>query len=140
MEVGVEDLLPGGLAIGGEQIDSVGPNVISGTQGARQVVTMDEAGRSLAGDDVAEDAVIQGVVLPRLSVMVDLERATLADDHIWSRDPRRSAGETPPPASHWSKGLARGLLDRITDLIDSRYGGRITKRYLTELRVATRTP
>ncbi len=29
-----------------------------------------------------------------------------------------------------------GLLDCIGDLIDSRYGGRITKRYLTELRVA----
>lgn len=28
------------------------------------------------------------------------------------------------------------LLDCITDLIDSHYGGRITKRYLTELRVA----
>ena len=31
-----------------------------------------------------------------------------------------------------------GLLDCITALIDSRYGGRITKRYLTELRVATK--
>jgi SAM-dependent methyltransferase len=32
----------------------------------------------------------------------------------------------------------KGLLDCIGDLIDSRYGGRITKRYLTELRVAER--
>lgn len=31
-----------------------------------------------------------------------------------------------------------GLLDCIGDLIDSRYGGRITKRYLTEMRVAER--
>ena len=31
-----------------------------------------------------------------------------------------------------------GLLDCIGELIDSRYGGRITKRYLTELRVAER--
>jgi SAM-dependent methyltransferase len=30
-----------------------------------------------------------------------------------------------------------GLLDCIRELIDSRYGGRITKRYLFELRVAT---
>lgn len=32
----------------------------------------------------------------------------------------------------------RGLLACIADLIDSRYGGRITKRYLIELRVAHR--
>jgi SAM-dependent methyltransferase len=32
----------------------------------------------------------------------------------------------------------RGLLDCIADLIDSRYGGRITKRYLTELQLAHR--
>jgi hypothetical protein len=32
----------------------------------------------------------------------------------------------------------RGLLACIADLIESRYGGRITKRYLTELRVAHR--
>jgi SAM-dependent methyltransferase len=31
-----------------------------------------------------------------------------------------------------------GLLDCITHLIDSRYGGRIAKRYLTELRLARR--
>lgn len=31
-----------------------------------------------------------------------------------------------------------GLLDCIAHLIDSRYGGRITKRYLTELRAARR--
>lgn len=31
-----------------------------------------------------------------------------------------------------------GLLDCIAGLIDSRYGGQITKRYLTELRVAHR--
>jgi hypothetical protein len=31
-----------------------------------------------------------------------------------------------------------GLLDCIADLIDTSYGGRITKRYLTELRVARR--
>jgi hypothetical protein len=29
-----------------------------------------------------------------------------------------------------------GLLDCIARLIDTRYGGRITKRYLTELRAA----
>jgi SAM-dependent methyltransferase len=34
----------------------------------------------------------------------------------------------------------RGLLDCIAALIDSRYGGNITKRYLTELRVARRLP
>ncbi|HEX9339318.1 MAG TPA: hypothetical protein VF892_25675, partial [Pseudonocardiaceae bacterium] len=35
--------------------------------------------------------------------------------------------------------LAReGLLREIGALIDGRYGGRITKRYLTELRVARR--
>jgi SAM-dependent methyltransferase len=32
----------------------------------------------------------------------------------------------------------RGLLDCITELIDSRFGGQIVKRYLTELRVAIR--
>jgi len=32
----------------------------------------------------------------------------------------------------------RGLLDRIATLIDTRFGGRIRKRYLTELRVAYR--
>jgi hypothetical protein len=32
----------------------------------------------------------------------------------------------------------RHLLDAIARLIDSRYGGRITKRYLTEVRVAHR--
>ena len=32
----------------------------------------------------------------------------------------------------------QGLLECIAHLIDSRYGGRITKRYLTELRVARR--
>ncbi len=32
----------------------------------------------------------------------------------------------------------RGLLDCISELIDTRYRGRITKRYLTELRVARR--
>ena len=32
----------------------------------------------------------------------------------------------------------RGLLDCVADLIDARYGGRIVKRYLTELRVAYR--
>jgi hypothetical protein len=32
----------------------------------------------------------------------------------------------------------RGLLDCLADLIDRRFGGRITKRYLTELRVALR--
>jgi SAM-dependent methyltransferase len=37
----------------------------------------------------------------------------------------------PPPA-------AAGLLRGIGQLIDGRYGGRITKRYLTELRVARR--
>jgi SAM-dependent methyltransferase len=31
------------------------------------------------------------------------------------------------------------LLDCITELVDSRYGGRVTKRYLTELRIARRT-
>jgi hypothetical protein len=36
--------------------------------------------------------------------------------------------------------VARGhLLDCIARLIDSRYGGRIAKRYLTELRLARRT-
>jgi hypothetical protein len=30
-----------------------------------------------------------------------------------------------------------GLLDCIANLIDGGYGGRITKRYLTELRVAS---
>jgi hypothetical protein len=34
----------------------------------------------------------------------------------------------------------RGLLDCIARLIDERYGGRITKRYLTELRYARRVP
>ncbi|MGN6565393.1 MAG: class I SAM-dependent methyltransferase [Thermomicrobiales bacterium] len=34
--------------------------------------------------------------------------------------------------------LQRGLLDCIADLIESRYGGAITKRYMTELRVAHR--
>ena len=34
----------------------------------------------------------------------------------------------------------RGLLDCISNLIDVRYGGHITKRYLTELRVAHRRP
>jgi SAM-dependent methyltransferase len=34
----------------------------------------------------------------------------------------------------------KGLLDCIALLIDSRYGGSITKRYLTELRVAYRLP
>jgi SAM-dependent methyltransferase len=38
-----------------------------------------------------------------------------------------------PPAAR------RGLLDCIARLIDTRYGGRLTKRYLTELRVAHRT-
>lgn len=38
----------------------------------------------------------------------------------------------PPPA-------AEGLLRGIGQLIDGRYGGRISKRYLTELRVARRT-
>jgi ubiquinone/menaquinone biosynthesis C-methylase UbiE len=33
-----------------------------------------------------------------------------------------------------------GLLDCIAHLIDSRYGGNITKRYLTELRLAYRLP
>jgi hypothetical protein len=32
----------------------------------------------------------------------------------------------------------RGLLDCIANLIDSRYGGRISKRYLTELQLARR--
>jgi hypothetical protein len=32
----------------------------------------------------------------------------------------------------------RNLLDCIADLIDTRYGGRISKRYLTEVRVAHR--
>jgi SAM-dependent methyltransferase len=32
----------------------------------------------------------------------------------------------------------QGLLECLAHLIDSRYGGRITKRYLTELRVARR--
>jgi hypothetical protein len=31
-----------------------------------------------------------------------------------------------------------GLLDCIATLIDDRFGGRITKRHLTELRVARR--
>ena len=34
----------------------------------------------------------------------------------------------------------RGLLDCIAGLIDDRYGGRIVKRYLSELRVARRLP
>jgi SAM-dependent methyltransferase len=34
----------------------------------------------------------------------------------------------------------RGLLDAIAQLIDTRYGGKITKRYLTELRLACRLP
>jgi SAM-dependent methyltransferase len=34
----------------------------------------------------------------------------------------------------------RGLLDCIAGLIDTRYGGRIVKRYLTELRLARRLP
>jgi SAM-dependent methyltransferase len=34
----------------------------------------------------------------------------------------------------------RGLLDCIERLIDTRYGGRIRKRYLTELRLARRQP
>ncbi len=38
------------------------------------------------------------------------------------------------------QGAPEGPLDCIADLIDWRYEGRITKRYLTELRVATRTP
>ncbi|KAF4410762.1 class I SAM-dependent methyltransferase [Streptomyces lycii] len=33
-----------------------------------------------------------------------------------------------------------GLLDCIAGLIDSRYGGRVTKRYLTELRVSRTAP
>jgi SAM-dependent methyltransferase len=34
----------------------------------------------------------------------------------------------------------RGLLDGIAHLIDSRYGGDVTKRYMTELRLAYRLP
>jgi hypothetical protein len=34
----------------------------------------------------------------------------------------------------------RGLLDCIAGLIDERYGGRIVKRYLSELRLAYRLP
>jgi hypothetical protein len=34
--------------------------------------------------------------------------------------------------------LQEGLLDCIAEVIDSRYGGSITKRYLTELWVANK--
>ena len=33
-----------------------------------------------------------------------------------------------------------GLLGRVAGLIDKRYGGRVTKRYLTELRVSRTVP
>ncbi|CAM5598960.1 Methyltransferase type 11 OS=Streptomyces antimycoticus OX=68175 GN=SSPO_097970 PE=4 SV=1 [Streptomyces antimycoticus] len=33
-----------------------------------------------------------------------------------------------------------GLLECIAGLIDRRYGGRVTKRYLTELRVSRTVP
>jgi SAM-dependent methyltransferase len=36
--------------------------------------------------------------------------------------------------------LQRGLLDCISGLIDGKYGGRIVKRYLSELRLARRLP
>ena len=38
------------------------------------------------------------------------------------------------------QGAREGPLDCTADLIDWRYEGRITERYLTEQRVATRTP
>jgi SAM-dependent methyltransferase len=37
-------------------------------------------------------------------------------------------------------GGLQGLLDCIANLIDSRYGGHITKRYMNELRIARRRP
>ena len=48
----------------------------------------------------------------------------------------RSSSPTPAIAPS-NPQPSRGLLDCIAHLIDTGYGGRIAKRYLTELRVAS---
>lgn len=50
--------------------------------------------------------------------------------------PLKAAADIPTSSDELDPRAQAGLLDCIAHLIDTAHGGRITKRYLTELRVA----